>query len=63
MPEAPRFPEWRRDEYVLTTDPARIEVGAVHAYLVRSYWAPGIPLEIVRRSLEHSEAILADGGG
>ena len=30
--------------YELTDDPARIDVDAVHAYLARSYWSPGIPL-------------------
>ena len=30
---------------------------AAHAYLARSYWAAGIPLETVRRSLEHSFAL------
>jgi len=48
------FPEWRRDSYVITTDPARIDAAAIHAYLVGSYWAEGIPLETVKRSLAHS---------
>jgi GNAT superfamily N-acetyltransferase len=48
------FPEWRRDEYAISCDPARLDVPAIHAYLTRSYWAHGIPIEIVRRSLEHS---------
>jgi GNAT superfamily N-acetyltransferase len=48
------FPEWRRDPYVISTDPARLDVRAIHAYLVSSYWAAGIPIETVRRSLEHS---------
>jgi len=30
---------------------------AAHAYLARSYWAAGIPLETVRRSLENSFAL------
>ena len=46
--------EWQRDGFTLVTDPARIDAAAVHAYLVRSYWAEHIPLETVRRSLEHS---------
>lgn len=48
------FPEWRRDGYAITTDPARLDVDAIHGYLTRSYWAQGIPIEIVRRSLEYS---------
>jgi GNAT superfamily N-acetyltransferase len=50
----PAFPEWRRGEYAIRTDPAGLDVEAVHAYLTRSYWAAGIPLETVRRSLQHS---------
>lgn len=43
--------EQHRGEYTLSDDPARIDVGAVHAYLTRSYWAEGIPLDLVRRSI------------
>jgi GNAT superfamily N-acetyltransferase len=46
--------EWQHGEYTLSTDPARVDVAAVHAYLRESYWARNIPLDIVRRSLEHS---------
>ncbi|MCX6951630.1 MAG: GNAT family N-acetyltransferase [Verrucomicrobia bacterium] len=40
--------------YLLSDDPARLDVGAVHAYLTRSYWAAGIPRDVVARSLENS---------
>lgn len=40
--------------YVLTDDQARIDPVAAHAYLTTSYWAEGIPLDIVRRSLTNS---------
>ena len=40
--------------YLISDDPARLDARAVHAYLTRSYWAQGIPLETVTRSLEHS---------
>jgi GNAT superfamily N-acetyltransferase len=46
--------EWRRDEYLITTDPARVDLAVVHGFLTASYWSKGIPLEIVRRSIEHS---------
>lgn len=42
------------DGYTITDDPARIDAVAVHGYLSRSYWAAGIPLELVARSLAHS---------
>ncbi len=45
------------DGYVLSDDPARLDVDAVHAYLRRSYWAKNIPVEIVRRALQASLCI------
>src|SRR5688572_17305768 len=46
--------ERRRDGYLISTDPARLDVDAVHAYLSRSYWAKGIPRSIVARSIQGS---------
>jgi len=46
--------EWRRPGFTLTTERDRVDVAAVHAFLMRSYWAEGVPLEVVRRSIEHS---------
>lgn len=45
---------WRRGEYVISTDPSLLDVGVVHGFLSSSYWAEGIPAEVVRRSIEHS---------
>ena len=46
--------EWTLGEYTISTDPARIDVGAVTAFLQRSYWAEGIPRDVVERSIAHS---------
>jgi len=40
--------------YLLSDDPARLNIGAIHAYLKRSYWAEEIPLELVERSIQSS---------
>ena len=40
--------------YLISDDPSRLNVDAVHAYLTTSYWATGIPRETVARSLENS---------
>lgn len=45
---------YERGSFVVSTDPARLDLAAIHAYLVSSYWADGIPLDTVRRSLENS---------
>lgn len=44
----------REDGYVVTDDPARIDVAAVHAELTLSYWSPGIPREVVERAIAGS---------
>jgi GNAT superfamily N-acetyltransferase len=46
--------EVERDGYVVSTDPERLDVDAIHAYLTRSYWAEGIPKSTVERSLRGS---------
>ena len=46
--------ELRRDGLLVSTDPQRLDLDAVHGWLVRSYWAAGIPRETVERSLQHS---------
>jgi GNAT superfamily N-acetyltransferase len=46
--------EWRRGAYVISTDPARVDLAVVHGFLSRSYWAEGRTLDVVRRSLAGS---------
>ena len=45
---------WSRGDYEISTDPARVDAGLVHEFLTNSYWAKGIPLATVRRSIENS---------
>jgi len=45
---------WTNGEFEISTDPARIELATVHEFLTNSYWAKGIPVETVRRSIENS---------
>jgi GNAT superfamily N-acetyltransferase len=48
----------RRGPYFLSTDPALLDVSLIHAFLSeQSYWAPGIPREVVERSLKNSFCI------
>ena len=46
--------EHQRGEFLISTDKSRLDVDAVHAFLSRSFWAQGIPREIVARSIEGS---------
>jgi GNAT superfamily N-acetyltransferase len=44
----------RRGRFTISTDLARLDVDAIHAYLSRSYWAAGRPRDVVARSLAGS---------
>ena len=48
--------EWRQGEYLISTDVSRLDLSVVHNFLATSYWAEGIPMEVVKRSIEHSLA-------
>jgi GNAT superfamily N-acetyltransferase len=45
---------WRRGEFEVSTERARLDLGVIHTFLSNSYWARGIPLEVVRRSADNS---------
>jgi N-acetylglutamate synthase-like GNAT family acetyltransferase len=46
---------WRRGEYEITTDPARIDLDLLHGFLSEeAYWSRGVSREVVERSIEHS---------
>jgi GNAT superfamily N-acetyltransferase len=46
--------EHRRGEFVISTDPARLDLDVIHGFLAKCYWAKGIPRDVVARSIEHS---------
>lgn len=46
--------ERHREDFTVSTDPGRLDVDAIHAFLSTSYWAEGIPREIVERALRNS---------
>src|SRR5881394_2526490 len=47
-------PDWSREGFTITCDPARIDRTAVHAFLTSSYWAEHIPREVVDRTIDGS---------
>lgn len=52
--------EWSRsrEEFFLSDDPKRLDRAAIHRFLSQdSYWAQGIPYEVVNRSVESSLCI------
>src|SRR5262249_10234047 len=46
--------EYVRGPYTISTDQGRIDLLAVHRFLAGSYWASGVPLEVVARSIRGS---------
>ena len=40
--------------YRISFDPQDQQLDVIHGYLVRSYWAEGIPREVVARAVAHS---------
>ena len=56
--------EKRRDNYLISTHRARLDLNAIHGFLASCYWAKGIPREVVARSIEHSLCFgIYEGGG
>ena len=49
------FVEYHRDEFTISTDPARLDVGLIYRSLTQlTYWAQNRTEEVVRRSIENS---------
>jgi GNAT superfamily N-acetyltransferase len=47
--------EWQRDDYVISDDPARLDIAAIHRFLsTETYWAEGRAIETVQRSVSNS---------
>jgi GNAT superfamily N-acetyltransferase len=56
--------EHRREEFLISTDRARLDLGMIHGFLTNCYWARGVPREVVERSIEHALCFgIYDGSG
>ena len=42
------------EAFRVSTDPADIDVAAVHAFLASSYWSPGLPRAVLERAIAGS---------
>lgn len=45
---------WRRDNFLISTDKALLNLETIQELLGTSYWAPDRPMELTRRAIEHS---------
>jgi GNAT superfamily N-acetyltransferase len=48
--------EWRRNGYLISTDPGRLDREAIWGFLRTAYWSPNVPRAVVERSIENSLA-------
>jgi len=56
--------EYRRGEFLISTDRELLSLDLIHSFLTNCYWAKGIPRETVARSIEHSLCFgIYDGKG
>lgn len=51
---APPFEVTRADGLLVSTDPARLDLDAIHRWISNSYWAAGIPRETMARAMDGS---------
>ena len=49
-----RSMEWRRETFVVSCDPAKLDRPMIAEFLASTYWARGIPPEIVERSIDNA---------
>ncbi len=54
MTEAEQVLEYRRGDFLISTDRSRLDLDIVHGFLTECYWAKGIPKEVVAPSIQHS---------
>jgi GNAT superfamily N-acetyltransferase len=53
----------RMHTYEVSTDPARLDLKAIHAFLTGAYWSLGIPLATVKRAIQNSVCVGAYADG
>lgn len=46
--------EFRRDDFLISTDKTLLDVDAIASFLAGAYWAQGRPRVVIERSLENS---------
>lgn len=46
--------EWRDGDFVVSDERVRLDVDVIHGFLTSSYWAAGIPRDVVERSIANS---------
>jgi GNAT superfamily N-acetyltransferase len=50
----PEGRDWQRDGFTISTDRSKLDRKAIHDFLAGSYWAKGIPRDVVDRSIDNA---------
>lgn len=50
----PSIIEVHRDQFTISTDPARLDIDAIADMLTRAYWAQGRTRDVIARYIQHS---------
>jgi GNAT superfamily N-acetyltransferase len=48
------FREFTKEDYLISTDPSKLQLNVIHDFLTNSYWSKDIQIEIVKRSIDNS---------
>ncbi len=43
-----------KDNYLISTDKNKINLDYIHGFLSRSYWSPGVTMEVVKKAMDGS---------
>lgn len=47
--------EWQKENFLISTDKGKLDIPYIHRFLSQdSYWAEGIPIDIIRTSIQNS---------
>ena len=46
--------QYQKDNFTVSTDPAKLDRTLIHDFLSNSYWAKNMPREILEKSIKHS---------
>lgn len=45
---------YHKAPFMVSTNPARLDLDVIHSFLYHCYWSPGIPRELVAQAIQHS---------
>lgn len=46
--------EYHQGNFLISTDPDRLDIDTIHSFLAHSYWIQDVPKDLVAKSIEHS---------